>query len=138
MTSSKWFKFAIATFFMWGFWAFFSKLNTDMNNPVNGFILETAGITIMGIFLLIAMNFRIGYHKRGSFFALLSGIASSGGMLLFLFALKTGSSVIIVPMAALYPGITVVLSRMFLKEKITGRQTLGILLAVIASVLMAF
>jgi transporter family protein len=136
MKKNSWLKYSIAAFFFWGFWAFFSKINADINGAIAGMILETIGIAIIGIFVLFFMKFRLKYNHTGAAFAALSGIASVVGVLTFLYALNIGNSLLIVPLTALYPGVTVILSKFFLKEKIHRKQMIGIVLALAASVLL--
>ncbi len=86
--------------------------------------------------MLFLIKFSLEYNRTGAFFAVLSGIASIGGVLTYLYALEMGNSLIVIPLAALYPGVTVILSKIFLQEKISKRQSLGIVLAIAASVLL--
>ncbi len=59
------------------------------------------------------------------------------GLLLFLEALSKGPATVVVPLTALYPAVTVVLSRLFLKEALTWRHLVGLALALAAAWLLS-
>ena len=56
------------------------------------------------------------------------------GNLFFILASQVGRLDISAVLSSLYPGTTVILAWIFLKEKISGTQALGIVLALIAIV----
>jgi transporter family protein len=55
----------------------------------------------------------------------------------FYLALGTGKAAIIVPLTALYPVVTLMLSLLILQEKVTLLQAVGIILALVAIILMS-
>jgi bacterial/archaeal transporter family protein len=61
-----------------------------------------------------------------------SGIAMAVALLLFLKALARGPALVVVPLTALYPAVTVILSWIFLKEALTLRHLMGLGLALAA------
>ncbi|MFW9991691.1 MAG: EamA family transporter [Candidatus Odinarchaeota archaeon] len=67
----------------------------------------------------------------------LAGIFDSGGNIFFVLAAEAGRLDIAAILSSLSPAGTVLLSWLILKEKITGRQLFGILIAVIAVSLIA-
>jgi len=138
MRKNNWLTYAVATLMLWGLWAFLSKINANLNGAVNGLMYEIIGSVIIGILTLFFLKFKIAYNQKGSLFSALSGLFAMGGMLTFLYSLKLGNSVVVIPMTALYPGITVILCRIFLKEKISMKQFIGVLFALIASFLLGW
>lgn len=68
--------------------------------------------------------------------AIFSGVIDVAGSLCYVMAARGGRMDIAAVLAALYPATTVILAWLFLKEKIAGRQTIGILLALGAITLM--
>jgi transporter family protein len=69
-------------------------------------------------------------------FALVVGVLGSAGAIAFFLALQHGRASLVVPLSALYPAITILLSFFFLGERPTPLQGLGIVLAMIASLLL--
>ena len=65
-----------------------------------------------------------------------AGLAMAVGLLFFFEALGRGSAAVVVPLTALYPAITVLLSRIFLQEALTLRHLVGLALALAAAWLL--
>jgi drug/metabolite transporter (DMT)-like permease len=68
--------------------------------------------------------------------SILSGIADIAGSVCYVLAVRNGRLDVSAVLAALYPGSTVILAWLFLKERIAPAQAIGILLALAAIVLM--
>jgi len=68
--------------------------------------------------------------------ALTTGLCGSLGGIAFFFALGYGRASIIVPLSSLYPAITILLSLLFLGERPTPVQGLGIFFALVVAILL--
>ena len=66
-----------------------------------------------------------------------AGLAMALGLLFFFEALGRGPATVVVPLTALYPAITVLLSRVFLQEPLTLRHLAGLALALAAAWLLS-
>ena len=86
---------------------------------------------------LIYSKTQLDTNTTGMSIAIFSGLISTMGVILFYFTLSKTKASILVPLTALYPVVTIVLSLIFLKEKITLVQGAGIVLAIVASVLLS-
>ncbi len=76
--------------------------------------------------------------SRKFWFALLgAGLLDSSANVFFLMASRAGSLTVVSVLTALYPLGTIILASVFLKEKIARVQTVGVLLALAASALLA-
>jgi drug/metabolite transporter (DMT)-like permease len=92
------------------------------------------------ISFLISKNVRAGEFSIGKKFWLivaLTGILDSSANVFFLFAMRFGSLTVVSVLTALYPLGTIILARIFLKEKIAKVQLAGVLLALSCSALLA-
>lgn len=69
---------------------------------------------------------------------LATGVLDSGANLLFVLAVRQGSLTVVSVLTALYPLGTILLARFVLKEKLAASQTIGIVLALGATALLAF
>jgi transporter family protein len=82
-------------------------------------------------------RFRIEWSAPGFCWAAAGGFCAFVGFLTFFAALEEGKASTVITLSALYPLVTIVLSILFLHEKLSMRQGLGIAFAMVASVLLA-
>jgi len=132
-----WYFYAILTVVVWGIWGLFSKIASNYAKPRQALIFQTVGVLAFGLVVLAVEKFRIEWSFPGFSWAALAGFLVFAGFLTFFAALEQGKASTVVTLSALYPLVTIVLSIVFLREKLTTRQGIGILLALIASALLA-
>ena len=93
-----------------------------------------AGFLALGLYALIARQ--PGLPPRNLWgLSIINGILDIGGNAFYVLAAQTGRLDVAAVLSALYPASTVLLAWIFLKERITWLQALGVLLAFIAIVL---
>ena len=93
---------------------------------------------IVGIVVLSFIKFQPETQPTGILFAVLTGITATLGTFFFLYAVTLGKASVVVTITALYPLITIVLTFLVLREPITMVQGVGMALALIAMVLLAW
>ena len=76
-------------------------------------------------------------HSPGIVYALLAGATGALALVAFYNALSAGKASIIVPLTALYPVVTIVISFLILSERISPLKGVGIALAVAAIILLS-
>jgi transporter family protein len=77
-------------------------------------------------------------QKRGVFYAFVTGILGGTGNIAFFEALSLGGkAAIVVPMTAMSPLVTVLLARVFLRERLSRTQVFGLVLALVAIYLLS-
>lgn len=121
----------------WGVWGFLAKLTTAQG--VHPLALSAVSSVTGVIVTWVAVYFiqpPLARDGGNLLMALLTGICGSLGGIAFFFALGYGRASIIVPLSSLYPAITILLSLIFLGERPTPLQGVGIFLALIASILL--
>ena len=126
--------------FAWGLWGFFGKYALKFINPISLILFETIGAILIQVLVLVFLfysKFKFGTDSTGVTLAMLTAFFGVVGTILFFFTLSKTKASVLVPLTSLYPVITVILSFIFLKEKVTLVQSIGILLAIIASVLLS-
>lgn len=131
-----WYSPAFAALIIFGFWGFFPKLAVRYISPQSAAIYQVGGALLVGLAMLAQNGFRPETHPLGILFAILTGVTGIVGTLCYLAAAKRGPITVIVCLTALYPIVTILLAAFFLHEPITGRQILGLLLALIAILLL--
>jgi bacterial/archaeal transporter family protein len=134
---NSWFGYTLITIFVWGFWGLFSKLAVDSAKPRYVLLFQAVGMVAFSIVALFLMRFSVSWSIRGFTYAFLAGLTAFAGYFTFFLALERGKASVIVPLAALGPVFTAILSILFLHERPTVQQVIGIALAVIACLVVA-
>ncbi len=132
----NWIVSSLVALVCWGFWGFFIKL-------ASRYLGWTQILVISGVVsLLTAMIVFLGkpqmdVHSPGIVYALLAGATGALALVAFYNALSAGKASIIVPLTALYPVVTIVISFLILSERISPLKGVGIALAVAAIILLS-
>ena len=123
----------------WGLWGFFGKYALKFISPTSLILWESIGSVIFYLVIsaVLFLNYKFETNATGITMSILTAFFGVIGIIIFFLALSKTKSSILVPLTALYPVVTIILSFVFLKEKVTLMQGIGIILAVIASVLLS-
>ncbi len=121
---------------LWGAWGVLQKIATNQMEPRNVYFISALGALAAVLVVLSMSRFPLSLNFEGAFFALIAGICSSLGGLLFLEAMKRGEAAIVITFTALYPAVSIALSFLLLNETITMKQGVGIVLALISMLLL--
>src|SRR5271156_4411380 len=117
-----WYVYALLTILTWGLWGVFSKLASNYSKPKQALLFQTAGVLAFAVVVLCMEKFRIEWSLPGFSWAALGGFFAFVGFLTFFAALDEGKASTVVTLSALYPLVTILLSIVFLHEKLTARQ----------------
>jgi uncharacterized membrane protein len=128
-----WLSYALITTGFWGVWGAFAEFPTRHGFP------ETLVYVVWALTMippaLYAMQ-RVGWRVQGDpksiLLGALIGFTGAGGQMLLFHAVHTGPTYLIFPIIALSPVITIALSMMFLRERVSKIGALGVALALIA------
>jgi drug/metabolite transporter (DMT)-like permease len=98
-------------------------------------VARTSGMLVMAVFILAR---RDSWRAEPSAWPLmtLNGFLDVSGNLLYIFASQIGRMDVAAILSSLYPASTIVLASFLLKERVSRPQSLGIILALIAIVLL--
>jgi bacterial/archaeal transporter family protein len=132
-----WYLYTALTVVTWGLWGVFSKLASNYSRPKQSLLFQTAGVLAFAVIVLCMERFRFEWSLPGFSWAALGGFFAFIGFLTFFAALDQGKASTVVTLSALYPLVTILLSIAFLHERLTTRQGIGIVFALIASALLA-
>jgi transporter family protein len=133
----NWLLSALLAMIIYGFWGFFPKIAVSYISPQSALVYEVAGAMAVGLATLFLIDFQLQHHPKGILFAVLTGIAGMVGTFFFFAAAQKGKIAVVVSLTALYPLVTVLLAFIFLREPLTGRQIIGLILAIGAILLLA-
>jgi len=129
---------SIIVIFLWGIWAFLFKIGVEDIGIKQALIWNNGMAILMSImivlFLIPQTPLKIG---KGAFYVMLATAFGITGSIIWYIALEKERASLIVSFTALYPLITVILSAIFLKEKLSILNWLGIAFALIAGFLLS-
>ena len=134
---SSWVWWSLLALLTWGFWGFFPKMAIRFMSPQSIIIYEVVAGVAIAVVCLFFTGFRPETHPRGILYACLTGVAGLLGGLFYLFAVARGKVSVIVTLTALYPIITIALAAVLLKEPVSLKQGVGMVLAVLSIILLA-
>jgi len=137
MMKNAWFIPAVLALCLWGVWGLLQKLATNHMAPRNVYLFSALGAISVVLAIVMTSEFPPRLSAEGVFFAVLAGVCSSLGGLLFLHAVSKGEASVVITFTALYPVVTIILSFTLLRETITLKQGIGIVLALFSMVLLA-
>lgn len=113
----------------WGSAPVFDKIAVKNVDVYSGIFFRSLAITIVfGIlhFLYRQTPLIYSYNIKGIIFFAISGILAGGmGAMFYYNALKLSDTSFVVPVVAVYPLVTAILSTIFLGEKITLSRIIG-------------
>ncbi len=132
-----WLIYCILTLLLWGLWAFLPRLATRTLDTTSTLFFQQMGALLATLCVLATAGFRIKPEMKGISWAMLTGMLGVFGLLCFLQAVTRYRLSVVVMVTALYPLITVGLSVLILREKLTALQWLGVALAMAAILLMS-
>ena len=134
-----WLLLAVGVFMMWGVQAYVMKLaNTRMPSESIFFYMMLTGVLLIPVALLMTdFTAPINWGADGPYLAAIIHVLNAIGALCLVYALREGRAIIVVPMTALAPVITIVLSLALYARIPSSAQLSGMILATIAIYVMA-
>jgi len=132
-----WLGFSLMAMGLWGVWGFLSKVAAQQLPPQAVYLLAACGHVVVIGYLWAGGGLAVPWQPWGVAAALAAGVSMAFGLLFFFKALAGGAATVVVPLTALYPLVTVVLSWAVLREGLPPRHLAGIALALLAGWLLS-
>jgi uncharacterized membrane protein len=128
-----WLMYALVTTGFWGVWGAFAEVPTRHGFPET-LVYVVWALTMIppALYAMRRVGWRIRRDSKSLLLGSLIGLTGAGGQMLLFHAVHTGPTYLIFPIIALSPVITIGLSMVFLKERVTKVGAIGVLLALIA------
>ncbi len=127
-----WLEFSFLALILWGVWSFLGKVAAQSLPASAVYLLTISGHLVVVAFILVEGLGPVAWQPWAVAAALGSGLAMAVALIFFLKALAHGPAMVVVPLTALYPAVTVILAWLFLKEALTLRHLAGLALALAA------
>ncbi len=129
---------SIAVILLWGMWAFLFKVGVSSIGIKEALVWNNIVAIMISIAVILYLMKDFEFEpSKGAFYVMIATIFGITGSIIWYFALEKYKASIIVPFTALYPLITVTLSIIFLREKISTQNLIGIFLAIAAGILLS-
>jgi len=135
----KWITYSLLSLAFYGVWGVVSDHASNKIGPLAVQVLSAVGLTPVALLLFLSKGWNAGSNKlRGSAYAFATGLLGAGGTWTMFEAFSRGGEAsTVIPLICTYPILTVLLARIFLKEKPNAVQMVGIVLALAAIYLLA-
>ncbi|MEZ0225669.1 MAG: EamA family transporter [Alphaproteobacteria bacterium] len=129
---------ALAAMLVWGLWAFLPKIALQSMQPHSVIFYEAFGSLCVSLPVLI-FHLKGKLQKDAQALAIisLSSALTVTAIMCYFYALKHGPVAVVVTMTAMYPVISLVLARIFYKERINKVQMVAVAMAMLSIVLLA-
>jgi uncharacterized membrane protein len=128
-----WLTYALITTGFWGVWGAFAEFPTRHGFPET-LVYVVWALTMIppGLYAMQRAGWRVLRDRKSVLLGSLIGLTGAGGQMLLFHAVHTGPTYLIFPIIALSPVITIALSMLILKERVTKVGALGVALALLA------
>ena len=128
----NWLLYALVTMVTWGIWGAFSD-QPDYPATLT-YVVWAISMVPCALFALANIKFKLDVRPKSVLLGMGVGLLGAGGQLALFQALKYGPGYLVITMIAVAPIITVILSAIFLKERVSKFGVVGIALAFVALV----
>ena len=128
----NWLLYALITMVTWGVWGAFSD-QPDFPATLT-YVVWAISMVPCALFALANIKWKLDVRLKSVLLGMGVGILGAGGHLALFQALKYGPGYLVIPMISVAPIITVILSAIFLKERVSKMGAIGIFLAFVALV----
>ncbi len=128
-----WLTYALITTGFWGVWGAFAEFPTRYGFPET-LVYVVWALTMIppSLYAMHRVGWRVLRDPKSILLGSLIGLTGAGGQMLLFHAVHTGPTYLIFPIIALSPVITIAMSMLFLKERVTKVGAIGVALALIA------
>ena len=128
-----WFIYALITTLFWGVWGAFAEFPTRHGFPDTlVYVVWTLTMIPPALYAMQRVGWRVQRSGKSVLLGSLIGFTGAGGQMLLFHAVHTGPTYLIFPVIALSPVVTIGLSMLFLRERVTRVGAIGVLLALVA------
>jgi len=134
---NNWITWSLLALLTWGLWGLLPKFAVKYIDPNSAIFYEALGCALCGIILSLFFGGKPDADLRGSLFAGLTGVVGILGAWFYLYAARSTNISSVVVLTALYPVVTIVLAVFMLKEPLSLRQVVALMLALVAISLLA-
>jgi uncharacterized membrane protein len=128
-----WLVYALLTTAFWGVWGAFAGLPTQHGFPET-LVYVVWALTMIppALYALRRVGWKVPHDRRSIYLGSMIGLLGAGGQMLVFHAVHVGPTYLIFPIIALSPLVTIGLSLLVLRERVSRIGALGVVLALMA------
>jgi uncharacterized membrane protein len=128
-----WLIYALLTTLFWGVWGAFAGLPTEHGFPET-LVYVVWALTMIppALYALARVGWKFQHDGRSVYLGAMIGLLGAGGQMLLFHAVHVGPTYLIFPIIALSPVVTIGLSLLLLRERVSRLGALGVVLALMA------
>lgn len=139
MRKQQWLLYALTTTLFWGVWGALIEITQKAGFPATlSYIVWSLTMIPCSVFALYLIKWKLEHKISAIIYGSIIGFLGAGGQLVLFYAVKEGPAYLVFPIVSLSPIITVLFSIIFLKEKVSKKQSMGIVIALISIALMSY
>ncbi len=139
MKIRPWLIYAVITTIFWGIWGALIEIPEKAGFPATlGYSVWALTMIPPALIALKIINWKLEHDKKSIMLGLIIGFTGAGGQLILFQALRIGPAYLVFPFISLSPVITILLSYIFLKERVNKKGGTGIILALLAIPLLSY
>ena len=133
MHGKPWLIYALLTTLFWGVWGAFAGLPTEHGFPET-LVYVVWALTMIppALYALARVGWKFQHDGRSIYLGAMIGLLGAGGQMLLFHAVHVGPTYLIFPIIALSPVVTIGLSLLLLRERVSRLGALGVVLALMA------
>ncbi len=132
-----WLAAALLALLLWGAWGVALKYASVGVTWYQLYFYSNLAILAVMLVMLAVFRGSLAVSRVNVGYAFAAGLMGTLGYIFLVIAVQHGRVSIVVPMTAMYPAVTVILSVLLLGENITLRHALGIALALVSVLLLS-
>jgi len=135
----KWLLYAFITTLFWGIWGALIEIPEKAGFPATlGYIVWSLTMVPCAVVALIIIKWKLDANLRSVLLGSVIGLLGAGGQLILFQALREGPAYLIFPFISLFPILSILLSFLFLREKASKKQLIGMGLALTAIFFLSY
>lgn len=134
-----WLIYALVALSLWGFTGLTQKLSTNHISAELSFIAYSVAFVPIAGYILWTQDLDWRIPAAGWILAILGGALNGFGVLTSFAAYKSGGKAsIVTPLVALFPVVTVILAVLLLRERLSVRESMGVIVALAAAAALSY
>ncbi len=133
MNRKPWLTYALITTFFWGVWGAFTGVPAQYGFPETlTYCVWALTMLPPALYALSRVRWKIQREGKSVLYGLSIGLLGAGGQMLLFHTVRIGPPYLIFPLIALSPVVTIALSILLLKERVSPRGAIGVVLALLS------